>query len=447
MKKFFFSAFLILLSLVTNSQEPGYLRNNQGVELRLARYLDSLTIIDTHEHLIDPEILKNSYFLDFMLLFNQNGYDDLISAGMPVTYYDMLFNQELSPVQKWKLIEPYWNNSFNTSFNRTILYSIRNLYGVNDLNESTVDLLSERIKKAYEKDWFGTILRDSCKIKYIIKDGEYVPGKDDYIKYAKRFDSWLLVRSKWRIDSLAIRQLDPIYTLEDFVKSLQTSFEKELKGGMIVVKTLASYYRTLNFEKTDKEAARKVFRTLVNGEENFTMSMKDAKPLQDYMLYQLLDLANKHGMPVAIHTGLQAGWKKIIDNTNPEHLINILTEYPGINFVLYHGSYPYGGLLSAIAKNYRNVYIDMNWSYMISPTYAERYFNEWLEMVPASRLIAFGGDCMAAENVYSELKSARKIITKVLSEKVNSGYISESEAKQIARMILYDNASRLYNLH
>ena len=419
---------------------------DSGFEDRIRNYLDTITIIDTHEHLIGPEMLKDSYFLDFSLLFMQNGYDDLVSAGMPDTLYDDIFNHTSDPLAKWKIIEPYWNNSFNTSFNRMILQSAKRLYGINQINKSTVGPLSDKIRKAYESNWFDQVIRDSCRIKYLIKDGNYMPGKDDYVKYEKRFDDWLTVRSKYRIDSLAILQLDPIYTLDDFIKSLETAFEKEVKKGMIAVKIFTSYYRTLNFEKTSAEAARKVFRTLVNGEEDFVIPMKDAKPLQDFMLFHLLDLARKYDKPVAIHTGIQAGRGKIIGDSDPTLLTNLFIDYPDVNFVLYHGSYPFGGEVSALAKNYRNVYIDMNWVYSVSPTYTERYFSEWLEMVPVSRITAFGGDCMAVENVYSELIAAKKIISNVLIKKVSEGYFTEDEAIKISKMIFYDNAAKLYDL-
>ncbi|MBK7480047.1 MAG: amidohydrolase family protein [Bacteroidales bacterium] len=113
-------------------------------------------------------------------------------------------------------------------------------------------------------------------------------------------------------------------------------------------------------------------------------------------------------MPVAIHTGLQAGKGKLIDNSNPEHLTGIIAQYPDINFVLYHGSFPYGGELSAIAKNYRNVYIDMNWAWAVSPTYIRHHLNEWLEMIPVNRLIAFGGDAMAVEKRLQRTCSCKK---------------------------------------
>lgn len=445
---FLFTAILIIFSPVCSiSQAQSGGIPAPGFESRIKQYIDTLHIIDTHEHLLEPEILKSGFFLDFSMLFMQNGYDDLISAGMPDSLYDELFNQTRTPLQKWKMIEPYWKNSFNTSFNRTILSGIRSLYGINGLNESTVGPLSDSIKKAYETNWFDRLLRDSCRIRYILLDANSMKGRDDYFRFARRFESWITVRSKYRIDSIAISQLDPIYTLDDFVKSMKLAFDKEYKKGMTVVKVFSAYFRTLDFEKTDAEAAKKVFKNLVNGEEDYVISYKDAKPLQDYMLYQLMGLADKYKVPVAFHTGIQAGKGKIVANTDPELLTNLFNDFPGVNFVLYHGSYPYGGQLSALAKNYTNVYIDMNWSWALSPSYAERYLNEWLEMVPVSRLTAFGGDCMVPENVYTELKAAKKIISNVLSAKVRNGYITEQEAKDIARMMFFDNASRLYNLH
>ena len=160
-----------------------------------------------------------------------------------------------------------------------------------------------------------------------------------------------------------------------------------------------------------------------------------------------MDLAKKYNVPVAIHTGLQAGKGNFINNSDPTLLSSVFKAYPEVKFILYHGSYPFGGLLSALAKNYPNVYIDMNWTWSISPTYIERYLNEWIETVPASKMIAFGGDAMVVENIYSELVTAKRIITGVLSGKVRDGYFTEEEARNVARMILHDNAARLYKLN
>ena len=425
---------------MTPSPVPGY-------EHRIRNYIDSLRIVDTHEHLFDPDQVKNTNFFDFMLLVHQQSYEDLISSGMPDTLFNSLFNKPLAPKDKWKIIEPFWRKSFNTSFNRIVLLTIKNLYKITDLNESTVGPLSEKIKKSYNNDWFNRILRDSCRIDYLIQEDDYIPGKDDFFRYTKKFSPWLSVRSKYRIDSLAVMQVDPIYTLEDFVKSMRVALADAVKKGIVAIKINIAYKRPLSFDRVETETARKVFRSLVNGNEDHVISYRDAKPLQDYMFYKLMDLAAEYKLPVAFHTGLQAGGANIIGNSNPTLLANVFKEYPEINFTLYHGSYPFGGELSTLAKNFKNVYIDMNWTFGISPAYSERYLNEWLETVPASKIMAFGGDCRTVEIIYGELIIAKQIISNVLINKVRDGYLSESEAKTIAKMILHDNAVKFYNLH
>ena len=434
------------VSLACQSQESRSIVLNPGYEQRIRDYVDTLKVIDTHEHLLNPELLKHTTFLDFSLLLQQNSYDGLITSGMPVSMLQKLYFDPTPVAEKWKIIEPFWNKSFNTVSNRILLLAIKDLYGIGELNASTVGPLSEKIKKAYSGDWFNHVLREQSRIEYVIEDYDYVGEEYDYFRYTKRFTRWLTLHTKFRIDSLAVMQVEPIYTLEDFVKSMRNEFEEGVKNGMVAVKVNIAYKRTLNFEKVPVETARKVFRTLINGNEDMVLAAKDATPLQDYMMFQLLELAKSHNIPVAFHTGIQAGGANYLRNSDPALLTNLFYEFPDVNFVLFHGSYPFGGELTTLVRNFKNVYIDMNWTYAISPAYAERYLNEWIEAVPASKIMAFGGDQRCVENTYGNLVIARQVISKVLTEKVRGGYFSEKEALIVAKMILYDNAAGFYNL-
>jgi hypothetical protein len=415
-------------------------------ETGIRNYVDSLRIVDTHEHLFDPEILRESILLDFSLLLLENSFDDLVDAGMPKSTFGKLFNNENPPKEKWKEIEPYWNKSFNTSYNRVLLSSIKNLYGIDGLNASTVDTISSSMKIAYKGNWFNHVLRDMCKIDWVIQDDEYLGDKRTFVRYSGKFTGYLGIKSKFAIDSIAVSQVDPIYTLDDLVNSMGKQFEEKVAEGMVAVKVDIAYKRTLHFENTTEDAAKKVFHKIVTGNEDFSMTTDEAKPLQDYLMYRLLDLARLHKLPVAFHTGFLAGQNNIIGNADPSLLTNLFLEYPDIRFVLFHGSYPFGGTSSSLAKNYPNVYIDMNWIFAISPAYSARYLNEWLDMVPASKLFAFGGDQRTVENTYGQILTAKHVISDVLVEKVRAGYLSESEARKIAKMILHDNAVEFYNL-
>jgi len=416
-----------------------------GYEERIRKHLDTIRVFDTHEHFIDPDLLKMAGFFDFTMLLQQNCYDDLISVGLPDSVFNVFYNGTLKPSAKWKLIEPYWNKIFNTSYSRILLLAINDLYGIDRLNESTVDLLSQKMKNNYNGNWFNHVLKDLCRIDYVIQDGDSIKNSG-FIRHETRFSPWLTIRSKYGIDSLAIMQVEPIYKLEDFVKSLNNAFNAAIEKGMVTVKINFAYRRTLNVEDPSVEAARKVFRTLVNGNEDLVISYKDAKPLQDYMIHQLMNMAQKASVPVAFHTGILAGSQDNINNSDPTLLASLFRKYPEIKFALYHGSYPFGGELSTLAKTFENVYIDMNWTYAISPSYTERYLNEWLETVPVSKIMAFGGDQRVVEITYANLVVARKIISDILIEKVRNGLFTESEALIIAKMILYDNAMKFYNL-
>jgi predicted TIM-barrel fold metal-dependent hydrolase len=151
-------------------------------------------------------------------------------------------------------------------------------------------------------------------------------------------------------------------------------------------------------------------------------------------------------VPVAFHTGFQAGNSNYINNSDPTLLSNIFISFPDVKFVLFHGSYPFGGELSAIAKTFRNVSIDMNWTYDISPAYAERYLNEWIETVPLNKIMAFGGDQRMIEMSYGSLLVAKKVVADVLIAKIKDHYFSEEEAKTAARMLLHDNGMEFYNI-
>ena len=164
------------------------------------------------------------------------------------------------------------------------------------------------------------------------------------------------------------------------------------------------------------------------------------------MMHRLIELARKYNKPIQIHTGLQAGDGNYIENSNPTHLANLFLKYRDVKFVLFHGGYPFDGELASLAKNFQNVYIDLCWLYIISPSYSYRYLHEWLETIPANKIMGFGGDYHNAENVYGHLLFAKEIIGNVLIEKVRDGYFSEEEAKTIATMILYDNAINLFSL-
>jgi predicted TIM-barrel fold metal-dependent hydrolase len=429
-----------------------------GYEQRIRNYIDQMRVVDTHEHLGDFSCFdKRDWFgyhcstPDFMLLLFHYTSDDIQSAGMPEQEFKKLTNDGMTVLEKWQAIKPYWDATKNTAYSRAALLVANQLFGVKTIDSTTVGELSENIRKAYmnPNKWFSKVLIEKCRFDYVVQNiGWEYPTDSIYdpaiFRFVRGFNTW--VGSKNDIETYAKNNGLAINALDDLVSAFSRDFQHALKKGIIGVKIGDAYNRILYYEDVKKEKAEAIFNQILNssGEKNFQFS--EIKPLQDYMTRRILDLANSNHIPVQIHTGLQAGYGNIIENSKPTHLVNLFQEYPDVKFILFHGSYPYGGELSTLAKNFRNVYIDMCWMYIISPSYGERYLNEWLETVPACKIMAFGGDFLNVEGTYGHLLLAKQIVSNVLISKVKDGYFTEAEAIKVAQMILHDNAIRILNL-
>ncbi len=54
--------------------------------------------------------------------------------------------------------------------------------------------------------------------------------------------------------------------------------------------------------------------------------------------------------------------------------------------------------------------------------------HEAIETVPANKIFAFGGDYIVPEGSYGHSVMARRVVSRVLTEKVEDGYLTEEEA-------------------
>ncbi|NQT27745.1 amidohydrolase family protein [candidate division KSB1 bacterium] len=414
-----------------------------GFEERIREYVNDLWIVDTHEHLAKEEGMLERSDLDFTLLWNHYAKDDLISSGMGSAVYSMVKNPEISVADRWEIFKPFWEASRNTGYNRMCLVVMEGLFGILDLNDDTVVELSEQIQAAYMPGWYRNVLKEKAHIEVAILDVGRRETDPDMFVHVERFDEFIYVATKSEI----LRKGESIQTLDDFENALIKSFKEGVEAGMVGVKSGLAYNRIIHYENTPKDIAEDLFKkvmTLPVSEPALTF--EEIKSLQDYMMHCVIRLAEAYDMPFQIHTGLLAGNGNIITNSKPTHLINLFMDYPDVNFCIFHSAYPYGGELGSMAKNFPNVFIDMCWSAIISPYYSEQFLHEWLESVPANKIMGFGGDFLNIEGTYGHSVMARKIVAKVLTEKVAAGYLTEAEAIDVARRILRDNALEIFKL-
>ena len=234
------------------------------------------------------------------------------------------------------------------------------------------------------------------------------------------------------------------------IEGQEPDMDEFVKNGAVGIKLPLAYQRPINYDKTAYADAERAFNSLAPSNNNpyisNSFSFQQMKPLQDYLVHRVIRFAEEKSLPVQIHTGLQEGNFNFIRNSDPTLLTSLFLEYPKVNFDIFHASYPFSRLLACLAKNFRNVYIDMCWFHIISPTASRSMLHEWLDTVPANKIFGFGGDYCFVEGVYGHAVLARENIAKVLAERVIDGCSNEEEAMRLGEMLLRDNALGLFDI-
>ncbi len=346
-----------------------------GFEDRIKNAIEGIWIIDTHEHLqLEEAMLERvkTDTLDFTHLFQHYIIDDLISAGYSPIVQQLVNNKRLPVRDRWEILEPFWKATSNTGYAKAEIITARELFGVSEIRSDNVEQLSRKIHDSYKPGWYRTVLKDRSRIDLSILDVGHIEPDHDLYYHVERFDKFIFVFSESEIKDLGKNYKVEIESLDDYILALRNAFQEGRNYGMIGVKSGLAYSRKIHYVNTSKADAEAVFKEVFSGNNEAPMDFERVKPLQDYMMHRILDLAEEFDLPVQIHTGLLAGNRNDIRNSNPTDLTNLFDTHPEVQFLVMHSSYPYGGELSVLAKNYPNVNIDMCWSQIISPSYCER---------------------------------------------------------------------------
>jgi len=75
-----------------------------------------------------------------------------------------------------------------------------------------------------------------------------------------------------------------------------------------------------------------------------------------------------------------------------------------------------------------------------------RALRAWIDLVPRSKVLGFGGDYCVVEKVYGQLVLARENIATVLAERIAGGGMTRTQASTWVRALLWDNPREVYRL-
>ncbi|NLA87994.1 MAG: amidohydrolase family protein [Clostridiales bacterium] len=416
-----------------------------------------MPVIDTHEHLVWDEAIRcadgSDVLSEYLLHYMKS---DILSAGMKPENMDFVTDSGKSLAQRWKAVEPYWELCRYTGYGRALDIAVKGIYGIDGISGRTIVPLNDAFLENKKPGHFTHVLRELCGIETCVIDiwTFHIENKVPMFKPAWQPQNFIQPAEPFGRDILGHIRNEyglTVRCLDDWLEALEREMVLLLdRYDARTIKSSIAYHRPLRFEKTGYVKAKALFKEALALWERECVGEKPLlrfpRELQDYLMHYILKLAGQRHLTVQFHTGLFEGTGNIIGNGNPELLSNLFIDYPDVDFDLFHISYPYQSVACALAKMFPNVYIDMCWAHIISPSASIGALRGFLDAVPYSKISAFGGDYLFVDGVYGHLEIARRNVSVVLAEKVEEGVFGEAKALEIAKALFYDNPKRILKL-
>lgn len=385
--------------------------------------IKNLPVVDTHEHLPSRESIRNSecdVLTEYLIHYFSC---DLVSAGF--RDLEKVRSDKYSVMQKWEMLEPFWEACRYTGYGRALDIAAEGLYGIKGISKETVEELDRRFRKRRsDGGHYKYVLKDKCGIEISLIDSN--PDFDP-----------LFFRSTFRVDNFMFPSPGEMESVSfnDFLDRCDGSLKKAAADGYTVIKISCAYFRSLYFEQIDRKTAESSYN-----------EKKAVKAFTDFMMHFILAAAGKYGLAVQIHTGLQEGNGNTLSNSDPILLNNLFGLYPEVRFDIFHIGYPFEKKLFALCKNFQNVYIDMCWAHIISPNASVMALCEMIDTVPLNKINGFGGDYCFIDGVYGHAVIAKQNIARALSIKIEEEIFDIDTAVTIAEKLLYKNPKNILKL-
>ena len=412
-------------------------------------FVENLPMTDVHEHHF-PKVL-DAPDVDLLRLFTESyaTWTRGRSFSLPSEAQDWKPAELPRVPTTWEALAPYLTESGSNSFVRNLVRVVNEFYGEGEdsITKANWERLDARVRQQHAKPHGWLEVLDRARIERIITDPYVDPMIDAHVEISPRHVSVLRINAfacGWNPEAkdhngtCAHELLDRLNihprSFDDYVETLDELVAGAAGRHQVALKNALAYDRYLDFDAPDEALARSAWG-------KSSPDAAEQKAFSDFVVDRFCSLAAEHDLPVQMHLG-----SAIIRGSHPLKTAGLIERHPRTRFLLMHLAYPWARELLGMALIYRNVWLDLCWAPLLSPTLFRQSLHEAIEVLPDESRMMIGGDNWHAEETYGAMTLSRRILAEVLDDKIRDGYFAEADAQRLAPKILSDNAVSFFGL-
>ena len=254
------------------------------------------------------------------------------------------------------------------------------------------------------------------------------------------------IREIVRLEPLIERLILEATDFDGFLDAYRAALLDLRGSGYVAMKSVLAYRTGLQLERVDRSTAAASFRPVHEMARRDGRLRIESKPLLDFLILAAVEESARQEVPIQFHTGL--GDPDLdLTKADPAGLRLLFSDaYRAAPIVLLHTGYPYVRSLSYLAAMYPNVYADLGEVQLFVAGDLRSIVRELLGLAPMNKILFSTDASLVPELYWLGAQAGRRALGQVLDEHIADGLIDERTAIEMAEMVLWRNAERVYGL-
>jgi len=434
--------------------------SHDTLSLELFDDLRAVPLLDAHTHLVEGKLGARG--LHDILLYHM-GVSDLYAAGCPsgarLTQYPGWPTREEAAARLREAI-PFLPYVRNTSIAWGIRIILKDLYGWSDpvtaANWERVDALIR--ERADDRAWHREIMRRANIRRFTTELARRESGQDDDI-LCYSLEWAFFTRCQWGEFDTALYELERCWgkspeSSTPIGPERRPATERVIRSLDDVRAAMAHYVERIPYDQilslathisTDLD-----LRPVTEGAMAGALARREqAGPLErdiyaSYIQEAFLTALEKRAPrivfqfsfgaePLPFETASRLSQKSIAQ------LAEMISRHPELRFQCFLASRHANQSLCTLCRELPNLSLAGYWWHNFFPSVMRQVMEERLDMLPTNKQIGFFSDAYSIEWSYAKAKMVGAQLAVVLAHKVAQGQYTRSDAREIARAILFDS--------